>query len=210
MANPIEWMKNRNLQRECEVLLKDCCDRRGYPDVALADAGKPYLTGFRLSGVAGTPDRDCDDVVARFNTVLQIDACAVTCGEAVDFAHTVRMKRHGWDRRYRSGREKDFGDVENGVPHVVLEIAVRRPSSGYIETRCDASAATFRWPFLFSGGFFMGSPAIFAQGSRIAIHTAVSGEAVWSTTDNLVSVTGFDGVTSDIDVTDSVGSRWLR
>lgn len=56
----------------------------------------------------------------------------------------------------------------------------------------------------------MGSPAIFAQGSSIAIHTAVSGETVWSNIDDRASFTGFDGTASETDVTDPVGSRWLR
>ena len=48
----------------------------------------------------------------------------------------------------------------------------------------------------------MASTAISAQGSSIAINTAVSGEATWTKIKNIISFTGFDGAASEIDVTD--------
>ena len=116
-----------SLQSEFETLVKESCGNRVYPNVAPADAEKPYLTWFRLSSVPATLDMDSEDIVQLFNTVLQVDACAATYSEAVNLAHAVRMTLRDWNRDNRIRQEKDLFEVETGLHHVVLESSVWHP-----------------------------------------------------------------------------------
>lgn len=63
-------------------------DNRVYPNVAPAEAEKPYLTYFRASSVPATLIWIRKEVIQLFNTVLQVDACAATYTEAVNLAQT--------------------------------------------------------------------------------------------------------------------------
>ena len=67
-----------SLQSEFETLVGGSCENRVYPNVAPAEAEKPYLTYFRASSVPATLDMDSEEVIQLFNTVLQVDACAAT------------------------------------------------------------------------------------------------------------------------------------
>ena len=115
------------LQSEFETLVGASCDNRVYPNVAPAEAEKPYLTYFRASSVPATLDMDSEEVIQLFNTVLQVDACAATYTEAVNLAHDVRMKLREWERQNKVRQEKDLYEVETGLHHVVCEISVWHP-----------------------------------------------------------------------------------
>lgn len=47
-----------SLQSEFETLVGASCDNRVYPNVAPAEAEKPYLTYFRASSVPATLDME--------------------------------------------------------------------------------------------------------------------------------------------------------
>ncbi len=119
------WMETMNIQKEFENRIKPCAGDRVYPNVAPAEAEKPYLTYFRLSAVPAT--LDMDGSVNLFNTVFQVDACAETYDEAVTLAESVRTTVDGWERENRIRQEKDLFEVETGLHHVVLEISVWHP-----------------------------------------------------------------------------------
>ena len=116
-----------SLQSEFETLVGAGCENRVYPNVAPVETTKPYLTYFRASSVPATLDMDSEEVVQLFNTVLQVDAIASTYTEAVNLAHDVRMRLRDWNRQNRIRLEKDLYEVETGLHHVVLEIAVWHP-----------------------------------------------------------------------------------